>query len=489
MDSLDDSLDDLSGSMEPAASEDASEDIGTSNLDSSSDSPDVLDSAESAGSEDVGVSDLDSLDALDSPEPAVSEDDGEGASENESASSLDSLDSQSESFSLDDEVEGVGELLQKEEEEALFNRVLERAGEAPEEELSLSDQDAAEPSFLKEVSDGDEEVSFHSSSDQSRDLSDAFDQESVAAVALEGESSKQNDLSSIENDSISAAENQFAEDSFVEDSFAGSSSAEDPLAGSLSAESPSAENPSVEETGTLSDEEDLQETLVDPGRDDTAGSGLKRGEMVSRIKLSPFGERVDDSHLRSSSSLGEALEKVKELKKENALFREENQELAAAAETLRDKIDDYKKIAEEADQKYTYLEESFQDERQVLSEAIKEKARELAQKEEQMREKEVLLKTLKKQNRQHERELENRLEIIKSEGSAVKNFKDQTIMKLRREIDELKSELEDSRKQAKDIRSQLDGRQKDIRKVAKTLRLALTRLEVDISYDEIKKAD
>src|SRR5690606_17266616 len=90
---------------------------------------------------------------------------------------------------------------------------------------------------------------------------------------------------------------------------------------------------------------------------------------------------------------------------------------------------------------------------------------------------EVRLSTNLQKIRVRERELENRLELVKVEGSALVRSKDEMILDMKRQIDQLNMELENYRNKGQELNQRLHEKQEMLRRTVKALRLALTMLE------------
>jgi hypothetical protein len=91
--------------------------------------------------------------------------------------------------------------------------------------------------------------------------------------------------------------------------------------------------------------------------------------------------------------------------------------------------------------------------------------------------------------RVRERELENRLELVKMEGQALIRSKDEMILELKRQIDQLGLELNNYRTKSQELNRMILDKQDILRRTVKALRLALTMLEGDEeSATPIKKA-
>src|SRR4029077_10296116 len=79
--------------------------------------------------------------------------------------------------------------------------------------------------------------------------------------------------------------------------------------------------------------------------------------------------------------------------------------------------------------------------------------------------------------RVRERELENRLELVKMESAAVIRNKDEMILEHKRNIDQLNLELNNYRTKNQELNRLGNDKQEQLRRTVKALRLALSMLE------------
>ena len=93
---------------------------------------------------------------------------------------------------------------------------------------------------------------------------------------------------------------------------------------------------------------------------------------------------------------------------------------------------------------------------------------------------ETLESRLKQENynvRTRERELENRLELVRSEKNTLLKDKDGTILSFKREIDKLNFEVDSYRDQQKELKAKILASDERIKKSVRALRVALGILE------------
>jgi len=200
---------------------------------------------------------------------------------------------------------------------------------------------------------------------------------------------------------------------------------------------------------------------------------------------------TQDNQLARSESLSVAQQKIHDLEKDNERLRSENEELASAAETFRNKADNLEQRTALAEGKYSDLRENVESEKRILLDSISEKDRENDGLKQKILELETRLQTGVKKIRVRERELENRLELIKMEGKALLQNKDEMILNLKRQIDQISMELESARNRFQESIKVLSQKQGVLRRTVKTLRLALSLLETEEvqAPGKIKKVD
>jgi len=109
-------------------------------------------------------------------------------------------------------------------------------------------------------------------------------------------------------------------------------------------------------------------------------------------------------------------------------------------------------------------------------ELLRKEVEELKQKNSEL---ELRISTNIQRVRVRERELENRLELMKVETKALIRSKDEMILDLKRQMDQLNLELNNYRVKSQDLNKQIAERQETLRRTVKALRLALSMMEGD----------
>ncbi len=199
-----------------------------------------------------------------------------------------------------------------------------------------------------------------------------------------------------------------------------------------------------------------------------------------------------ESKLALAENFKIAQSKIAELEKDNERLTVENEDLASAAETFRNKVDQLIIQLENLEKKHKDLNENVDVEKEILLASIAEKDKEVNRVKQKASQLESRLQMGVRKIKVRERELENRLELVKLEGKALLKSKDDMILGLKRQIDKLNSEIETLRQKLLEGNKSVNQKQEVIRKTVKTLRLALSLLEVEEMQGQerpLKKVD
>lgn len=186
--------------------------------------------------------------------------------------------------------------------------------------------------------------------------------------------------------------------------------------------------------------------------------------------------------LVQSENLRVAQQKILELEEEISRLRTENEDLAAAGETLRRVADESTAAQETLERRIENIRDLAQQEQQLMKENLENKDRRLTELQNKIEEMELRLSTNIQKIRVRERELENRLELVRLEGEALARSKDELVLDLKRQVDQLNIELENYRSKGQELNTQLNDKQELLRRTVKALRLALSMLEGDEEF-------
>lgn len=184
-----------------------------------------------------------------------------------------------------------------------------------------------------------------------------------------------------------------------------------------------------------------------------------------------------EAALAQSESLRIAQSRLLEFEQEIERLRLQNEELAAAGETLRRRTDELMASNQKRETDYQYMQSTFEQEKEILvgqKEAVQRDLEALRQKNEEL---ELRISTNIQKIRVRERELENRLELVKMESAALIRSKDEMILELKRNIDQFNLELNNYRGKNQELNRIANDKQEQLRRTVKALRLALSMLE------------
>jgi hypothetical protein len=197
-----------------------------------------------------------------------------------------------------------------------------------------------------------------------------------------------------------------------------------------------------------------------------------------------------DSQLAQAENLRIAQEKILEIEKENEKLRMQNEELIAASEIVKERADLLQGQVQEFKNDRDGLELSFKNELQLIRNQFHRKDNELQKAQMKIDELDSRLKFDMKKIRIRERELENRLEMIRAEKNALVKSKDEQILDLRRKVDQIQLEVESYRQKCIDLNKVLDTNQDSFKRTTRALRLAMANLELlDENKSPLKKVD
>lgn len=205
---------------------------------------------------------------------------------------------------------------------------------------------------------------------------------------------------------------------------------------------------------------------------------------VFRATSNNFAETA----LAQTENLKIAQQRILELEKELESLRKENQDLAFAGDMIKKNYEQADAELKSLKNKYNEEVESFKEERKLLKQTLSFKDGEIYELERKTTALEDQLQQDIHRVRMRERELENRLELLKVENSTLLKTKNETILDLKRSIDQLNLELETFRNKGQELNKKLENKQEALRRTVKTLRLALAMLEGSDDSIELKKA-
>lgn len=184
-----------------------------------------------------------------------------------------------------------------------------------------------------------------------------------------------------------------------------------------------------------------------------------------------------EAALRQSENLRVAQKRISDLENELERVRRENESLRSAGDTLRRRMDELQAQAENAELNTQEAKKIAEEERKVLKGQIQSRDREISEMKGRIDDAETRLEANFRKIRVRERDLEHRIEIIKAESQSITASKDRMILELKRQIDQISSELNHAKIQVQETFGQFKEKQETARRAVRALRIALTVLE------------
>ena len=192
-----------------------------------------------------------------------------------------------------------------------------------------------------------------------------------------------------------------------------------------------------------------------------------------------------DASLAQSETLKIAQERIHELEAEVDHLRKDNDDLASAGQIITQKMEGLQSRALRAEKEKNEVMTQFKNEVLILKGHLQYKETELSKAKTKIEELDSRIKTDFKKIRVRERELENRLELVRAEKQALMRSKDDRILDLQRKVDQFKSELDLYRTKVQDLNKTMEDQQDQMRKTVRALRVALSNLEQESPVDEM----
>ena len=202
--------------------------------------------------------------------------------------------------------------------------------------------------------------------------------------------------------------------------------------------------------------------------------------------LAKSNSRVDSSvvaaaaeiALSQAENLKMAQNRIRELEGEVDRLRQETELLATAGQIAKKHSEEMAEKAEFVERQKIEQSDQARLEMNIYRENVNDKDRELHKLRLHVEELESRVSTDIKRVRVRERELENRLELSKIEKNALVRAKDEHILELKRKMEGTQSDLEIYKERCQELQKKLKEQNESLSRTVRTLRLALTHLEV-----------
>ena len=177
--------------------------------------------------------------------------------------------------------------------------------------------------------------------------------------------------------------------------------------------------------------------------------------------------------LKQSENLRVAQERIVALEEEINRLRKENEELLSAGDIFKQRLDKITVQNDNLKKSYEESREEFQDEKKTLMDTLSDQSLEMDKMSMKNKELEKRLSSNIQQIRVRERELENRLELMKLDSQTLVREKDQYILDLKRQIDRIKIDLETQKSKYNETEQKLQGQKSQSRRASRGLQMAL----------------
>ena len=194
-------------------------------------------------------------------------------------------------------------------------------------------------------------------------------------------------------------------------------------------------------------------------------------------KLMPKNVVDLQDHLKSSNYLEVAQNRVLELEKEVQKLRRDSEQLAAAGKHFKEMTESLKMQVKQAESNYQNMQDIAKEEKKILMQSLEAKEIKISALQERVMDVEQRQGSQYENVRIRERELENRLEIMKSETEALAHSKDEMILDLKKQVQTVHYDLEKYRIQNQKMSTKMENKEELLRRTVKALRIALTMLE------------
>lgn len=188
-----------------------------------------------------------------------------------------------------------------------------------------------------------------------------------------------------------------------------------------------------------------------------------------------------DASLAQAETLKIAQSRIKELEIEIDRLRQENDDLASAGDVVTRRMEDLQIRLHRLEKEKGDLQERSRSELLILKGNLQYKETELSKTKARLEDLDLRVKSDFRKIRVRERELENRLELVRSEKQALMRSKDEKILDLQRKLDQYKSELDMYRAKVQDLNKTMESQHDQMQKTIRALRIALINLEHDES--------
>lgn len=227
-------------------------------------------------------------------------------------------------------------------------------------------------------------------------------------------------------------------------------------------------------------------TEVDFGGGGPSQSKVKEPQVVSRVMPSQpfaaggpstFEKNTNYTAAGQAEAMRVAQQRINQLENERDQIREQSEKLLVATESLQRRLTETRTQLENLNRQSQEKLEILEEEKAVLKSRLQVRETEMNDLKKENDDLKLRFQTDLRKVRIKERDLENRLELMRAEHAAVMRSKDDSILDLRRQIDQLEFEIENYRAKTSEMNAQAADNHERNHRLVKTLRLALSMLE------------
>lgn len=179
--------------------------------------------------------------------------------------------------------------------------------------------------------------------------------------------------------------------------------------------------------------------------------------------------------------------RITNLERERDQLRDEAEKLLSTTESLQHRLAEFKAQNETLERKQRERIEILEEEKIVFKGRLSAREQEVSELKKQYEELQMRFQNDLRKVRVRERELENRQELLRAETAAIVASKDELILELKRQLEQLSFELDNFKAKSADLNAKISEFHDRNHRTVKALRLALSVLEVGDVDEKIKK--
>lgn len=203
---------------------------------------------------------------------------------------------------------------------------------------------------------------------------------------------------------------------------------------------------------------------------------FRPGGDLSQV-AEPMTSTGFEQNISKAEHLRLAQDKILELEDEIERLRMENEQLSASNQAMKSESEELVTKLVAVEKRGREMQGAHNDEKNLLKASLTAKDKEILNLRLKVEELQSRLLGDLKKIRVRERELENRLELAKMEGAAVIRSKDEVILDLKRQVDQLSQDVESFKMKSQGLNQQIEVSEDRMRRAVKALRLALSMLD------------